>query len=274
MTAPEPTVTLVHMHGDETGRSFRTTFEREARLYDRVRPAPPAELMDAMLETSALSAGDRILEVGCGTGQATRFLAERGFYVHALELGPDLATLARHNLRDFPRVTVQTEAFETYRAAGPFDALVSVQAFHWVGVQRGLALATQVLRDGAHLLLAWHQDLSQDTPFYRATNPTYERYPAPPRPTPRHSVGMFERDLTTSPHFSDVTTSRFPWRRGFNKRDYLDLLLTTSDVQALSEADRHNFLRDIALIIDHHGGEVERFYESVLLSAKRTPPTP
>ena len=262
------------MHGDETGRSFRTTFEREARLYDRVRPAPPAELMDAMLETSALSAGDRILEVGCGTGQATRFLAERGFFVHALELGPDLATLARHNLRGFPRVTVQTAAFEAYEAGQPFDALVSVQAFHWVGVQRGLTLASRVLRDGAHLSLAWHQDHSQDTPFYRATNPIYERYPAPPRPTPRHSVGMFERALTTSPHFSDVTTSRFPWRRRFNKRDYLDLLLTTSDVQALSEADRRDFLRNIARTIDQHGGEVERVYGSVLLSAERTPPAP
>lgn len=253
----------------EVGQHFRTTFDREAKRYDRVRPAPPVELMDAMLECSGLTAGDRVLEVGCGTGQATRLLAERGLSVHALELGPSLAEQTRRNLEDFSRTTVETKAFEDYNVLQPFDALVSVQAFHWIGPQRGLELAFDALQPGGYLLLAWHQDHSQDTPFYKATNPTYARYPAPSRPTPLRSVGAFEEALAASPYFADLTTLRFPWRRRFNKRNYLDLLLTTSDVQALSAADKRDFLAEIAQVIDRYGGEVERHYESVLLSVVR-----
>ena len=258
------------MGGKTPGQRYRTVFDRVATRYDRVRPAPPTALMDAVFERYGLVAGDRVLEVGCGTGQATRLLAEWGLRVHALELGPQLAERARHNLRGFPEVTVQTVAFEAYEITQPFDALVSVQAFHWLAPQQGLALASSALRPGGPLLLAWHQDHSENTPFYRATQPIYRRYPAPPRPTPRHSVGRLEHALTLSPLFTDVATARFPWRRRFNKRDYLDLLLTTSDVQALSEALRRNFLAEIAQTIDRYGGKVERHYESVLLSAEQT----
>jgi SAM-dependent methyltransferase len=74
-----------------------------------------------------LQPGARVLEIGCGTGQATLPLARAGLRVHALELGPALAELARANLSRYPNVTVETVAFEAYRADAPFDALVSVQ---------------------------------------------------------------------------------------------------------------------------------------------------
>jgi 2-polyprenyl-3-methyl-5-hydroxy-6-metoxy-1,4-benzoquinol methylase len=101
------------VNSDDSGHELRTTFDLEAERYDRVRPAPPTALVDAMLEQGQLKAGDRILEVGCGTGQATRPLAERGLKVHALELGPELATLARRNLAGFSNVTV-TPSLSSY----------------------------------------------------------------------------------------------------------------------------------------------------------------
>ena len=42
--------------------------------------------------------GDRVLEVGCGSGELTRSLADRGLLVTALELGTALMSLARQNL--------------------------------------------------------------------------------------------------------------------------------------------------------------------------------
>ena len=136
-----------------------------------------------------------VLEVGCGTGQVTLPLAQAGLRVHALELGPALAELTRTNLSQYPNVTVQTVAFEDFRSDTRFDALVSVQAFHWVAPEAGLAHAASLLRPGGALLLAWHQDRSRDTPFYRATNPVYERYESPleTRPTPTHAPERFNR---------------------------------------------------------------------------------
>lgn len=251
------------------GQELRTTFDLEALRYDRVRPSPPDALMDALFEQGHLSQGDRVLEVGCGTGQATRPLAERGLLVHALELGPALAALARRNLRGFPVVTIETTAFESFRVDEPFDALVSVQAFHWVGPQRGLELAAAALRSGGRLLLAWHQGRPQDPAFLRDTELVYARYPEPPRPTPQGSPDVFGAALAASPDFTALQTSRYGWRQRYPKRDYLDLLQTFSNVQALGEAERQAFLGEMAEILDRHGGVTEQVYESVLLTATR-----
>lgn len=51
--------------------TLRTTFDREAARYHRVRPTPPEALIDAMLGRGGLEPGMRVLKVGCGTGQAT-----------------------------------------------------------------------------------------------------------------------------------------------------------------------------------------------------------
>jgi 16S rRNA A1518/A1519 N6-dimethyltransferase RsmA/KsgA/DIM1 with predicted DNA glycosylase/AP lyase activity len=47
-----------------------------------------------------------VLEIGCGTGQATVPLAERGSRIVAVELGPAMAAVARRNLARFPAVQV------------------------------------------------------------------------------------------------------------------------------------------------------------------------
>lgn len=257
------------MDPDDYGYGLRTTFDLEAERYYRVRQAPPAALVDAMLEQGHLKTGNHVLEVGCGTGQATRPLAERGVKVHALELGPELATLARHNLAGFSNITVQTIAFELFRAAEPFDALVSVQAFHWIEPQRGLELAAAALRPGGRLLLVWHQGRAQDTAFHRDTDPIYARYSEPPRPTPAGAPEQFGAALAASSDFTASQTTRYSWWQRYSKSDYLDLLLTFSNVQALGTVEQQDFLREIAEVVDRHGGTVEEHHESVLLTAAR-----
>ncbi len=247
---------------------LRTTFDREAARYGRARPAPPKTLLDAMLKH--LRPDARVMEVGCGTGQATLPLAQAGLQVQALELGPALAELARANLSGYPDVTVATVAFEDFRSSTPFDALVSIQAFHWIAPKTGLMHAASLLRPGGALLLAWHQDCTEDTPFNRAADPVYNRHASPlelNRPTPSSSPDHFVRALEDSPLFRDLHVSRYPWREVYGKERYLELLLTYSNVQALELPMRERFLANIAEIIDQHGGQVERFYESVLLSA-------
>ncbi len=248
--------------------SLRTTFDHEAARYGRARPAPPKTLLNVMLKH--LRPDTSVLEVGCGTGQATLPLAQAGLQVHALELGPALAEHARINLSGFPNVTVETIAFEDFRTDTRFGALVSVQAFHWIAPETGLEHAAALLRPGGALLLAWHQDCTEDTPFNRAVDPVYNRYESPlelNRPTPSSSPDRFIRVLNDSPLFGDLHVSHYPWREVYGKERYLELLLTYSNVQALELPIRERFLANIAEIIDQHGGQVERFYESVLLSA-------
>ena len=69
----------------------RQSFDQVAQLYDRARPPYPEALFEDVVNYTALRKDARILEIGCGTGQATLPMARRGFAVDCIELGAQLA---------------------------------------------------------------------------------------------------------------------------------------------------------------------------------------
>lgn len=86
----------------ERRETLRRTFETAADLYDAARPSYPDELFDDLVSLAGLKAGDRLLEIGCATGKATRALLDRGFSVVCVEMGAQLAERARRNLAVLP----------------------------------------------------------------------------------------------------------------------------------------------------------------------------
>jgi 2-polyprenyl-3-methyl-5-hydroxy-6-metoxy-1,4-benzoquinol methylase len=94
------------------------TFDEIADLYDQGRREPPSWLYDTVFSSSGLDpVRAHILEIGCGTGKSTLPLARRGCNVVALEMGKNLARLARQHLAAFPKVQIVNERFEDWSAA-------------------------------------------------------------------------------------------------------------------------------------------------------------
>ena len=108
-------------------RNRKVLFDGVAELYHRVRPEYPAELVEEVCRRIPKDA--RILEMGCGTGKATRPYAERGYRMVCLELGEHLAAVARRQLAPFAGVEVLHTGFEEYEPEAPFDLILSGQAW-------------------------------------------------------------------------------------------------------------------------------------------------
>ena len=252
---------------------YRATFDEVAELYDEVRPGYPVAVLDALLELARLPEGGRILEVGPGTGQLTRPLAERGFELLGLELGPNLAAVARRNLSNFPKATILTTAFEDWQTEeNAFDLVVSAQAFHWIRVEYGLSKCAAVLKEGGSLALLWQLDRSQDTAFYKATTPLFEKYlpDDPKRPKPPPSFETYRAALGASPLFSEPAVYKLEWEQSYSEEAFVKLLNTFSPHVALAPRVRESFNEEIAETIDAFGGSVTRLYRTVLLVAKKT----
>ena len=122
-----------------------------------------------------------MLEVGCGTGQATRSLAALGYSVTAIEPGAGMAALARQRLGAFGNVEVENSTFEEWDDGGRrFDVLVAASAWHWVDPSIGWRRAHDVLRPGGWMALLGNVVVRRpaEPEVYAETADLHERFSA------------------------------------------------------------------------------------------------
>jgi SAM-dependent methyltransferase len=235
-------------------RRLRTSFEEVPELYDRIRPIYPAQVFNDLVEQAELPQRARIVEIGCGTGQATLPLAERGFQITCIELGEQLAALARRKLAAFPAVEVIKAPFETWEpAAAGFDAVVAFTAFHWIDPELRYWKAASLLREaGALAVLATQHVLPADgdqfftevQEDYEAVVPSEEKTRAGPPPHP-DAVGDLRDEIEASGLFSNLAVRRYLWDVIYTADDYTAVLDTYSGHRALDEETRERLYERI-----------------------------
>ncbi|HEY2791543.1 MAG TPA: class I SAM-dependent methyltransferase, partial [Micromonosporaceae bacterium] len=238
---------------------LRRTFNEDAQRYDRARPRYPLQMFDDL--AAAIPPGSRVLEIGCGTGQATVALAERGYRIVAVELGAQMATVARRNLARFDSVEVITAAFEDWPLPGePFDVVFSATAFHWVDPAVRVSKSADALRPGGVLATVGTEHIAGGSEaFFIAVQDCYERFdPATPTGLRQQSASDIPHDdqeLASSGRFGSAQFHRYERELSYTTAEYRDLLLTYSGHRALPAAQRHGLLNCIAGLIDGtHGG--------------------
>lgn len=82
-----------------------------------------------LIELLAPQKGERILDLGCGTGHLTQQIALTGAEVTGLDISPAMIEQARKNYPDLEFFQADAAAFESAR---PFDAVFSNAALHWM----------------------------------------------------------------------------------------------------------------------------------------------
>jgi len=143
-------------------RSYGKVFNEVAVEYDRNRPAYPDALVDQACKVAHIGEGDRVLEVGCGTGQLTRSLLARGLRVTALEPGDQLIRIAGENLRDAGDVELVHARLEDMQLPREsYEAVFSASAIHWVDPDLGWRKLADALVPGGTLALIQYFGLKE-----------------------------------------------------------------------------------------------------------------
>lgn len=149
------------------------SFDVVAEQYDSGRPDYPPALFDAVEELSGRALqGARVLDVGAGTGIATRLLRARGAEVTAVEPGPGMAARLRRTLPDTPLVRGFGDALPIADAS--VDLMTYAQSWHWTDPARSVPEALRVLRPGGALALWWNVSDS-DVPWVAAQDERLRR---------------------------------------------------------------------------------------------------
>lgn len=131
--------------------ALRSEFDTIARL----SPADdrPDALMRALLRHLPERCGE-VLEVGCGTGEATRMLAARVSHVVALDLSPGMIEAARARSAGIANIEYHVaDATAGEYPEARFDAVVSIATLHHLPFEPTIASFARTLRPGGVLLI-------------------------------------------------------------------------------------------------------------------------
>jgi trans-aconitate methyltransferase len=103
-----------------------------------------------LLEQLNPQPSERILDVGCGTGQLTAEIARSGAQVVGLDYSADMLSQARQNYPDLTFILGDASAFDFPE---PFDAVFSNAALHWVKDADGaVSCIARALRRGGRFV--------------------------------------------------------------------------------------------------------------------------
>jgi SAM-dependent methyltransferase len=258
-------------------------FNEVPELYDRVRPGYPDELFADLGALAGVDGRSSVLEVGCGTGQATRSLAALGCAVTAVEPGEGMAALARRRLASFRNVEVETSRFEEWDDRGRrFDVLVAASSWHWVDPSVGRLRAHEVLRPGGWMALLGHVVVRRpgEPEVYAETADLHERF-CPGNPDWGHPP--LEEDVRGADEgwgpvdgpgelFGPAIVRWYPTVQWFTGDGFADHLRSLSLYRRLDRAVREPLLDAVAeRIRTRMGDRASRRYLSFLRLGRRVP---
>ncbi len=251
---------------DGEHREQRLVFGEVADQYERARPSYPDALFDTIIEHAEIGPGDAALEIGAGTGKATRGFVARGMRVHALEPSPEMARVLRDSGADVEESTF--EAFAAPRAE--FRLVYAAQAWHWVHSADRYEKVGAALASGGTLALFWNKAREWEGALGDDNNAAYNEH----APALTSSVGKWELDRTldemaATDAFTAVTKRVLTWTQIYTADEWVTLLGTHSDHRILPEEQRARLHDAVRRAIDAHGGTVDTTYEVMCYLATR-----
>jgi SAM-dependent methyltransferase len=267
---------------DANQREIGLVFNEVPELYDRVRPTYPDDLFADLVAVTGLNPRSSVLEIGCGTGQATRSLAALGCSVTAVEPGAAMAELARQRLAAFSNVEVETSKFEDWNDRGRhFDLLVAASSWHWVDPAVGWRRAHDVLRPGGWMAVVAHVVVRRpgEPEVYAETADLHERFsPGNPgwgHPPTEQEVRETSTDwgMVSDPGslFGPTIVRWYPTVQWFDGAGFADLLRSQSLYRKLDPEVREPLLDAVAeRIRTRMGDRAPRRYLSVLWIGQAT----
>ncbi|HEX2906812.1 MAG TPA: methyltransferase domain-containing protein, partial [Phototrophicaceae bacterium] len=105
----------------------------------------------SLVQLLAPQPGERILDLGCGTGHLAHQITERGAQVVGLDNSADMIQMAQQNYPDLTFIQGEATAF---RFDEPFDAIFSNAALHWIKDAEPVVVSmARALKPGGRLVV-------------------------------------------------------------------------------------------------------------------------
>ena len=152
----------LNMRPEDERKWALQAFNGKEEYFEKSRPDYPEELITTIINKANLTAGSKLLEIGAGSGRATKLFADFGFEMLCIEPGAELAAKGQERFKD-KNIKYIVSPFEDYAEQTEyFDAVIAGQAFHWVSQPIGYEKCSKALKKGGYLAPFWNLNLFRD----------------------------------------------------------------------------------------------------------------
>lgn len=253
---------------DREGR--RVMFDQVAEEYDAVRPSYPKELFEMLADAELIGEGDRALELGCGTGQATQWLIRHDLSLTCIDPSENMLRIAKSKFAERNNLTFSQSNFEDYDLPSEsLDLIVGATAWHWVDPSIGYSKAGRLLKSKGRLCIIANLHPLPVAPFFERIQSVYSalvpEWGSLQTNKSTEDVMRQSRDeMEKRGEFSAVEAFEYRWRETYSRERFLRLLGTYSDHRSLGEQRLGRLQSAIGKVIDEEfEGRVDRDYVSV-----------
>ncbi|MBD2295688.1 class I SAM-dependent methyltransferase [Anabaena sphaerica FACHB-251] len=240
-----------------------------ADAYNKVRPRYSQYVIDRAVEVAQLTAESKILELGCGPGNATVSFAQLGFSMVCLDPSQAACQFARSNCAAYPNVDIEQTTFEEWKLTpNKFDAVLAATSFHWMNPEIAYTKVADALQDDGALILLWNMTPQPDYEVYQTLHEVYQIHaPSSARyedsRTQETIVKSFGEKAISSGKFKDLVSDYVVCEVTYSVDNYLLLLGTLSPYLKLEASIRDALFAGLRDKIDaHYGGSIEITYIS------------
>ncbi len=260
-----------------------------AGIYEEIRPSYPVQLIDDVISKTGITDDSFLLEIGAGTGKATVQLAEKGFHIHANEIGEDMAEILKDKCSHFPKVGVNVIAFEEWKAPSDlkYDMIYCAQAFHWIDREIKYRKCHELLKDNGYLVLFWYtpcdDKLTETKAIEEEVNRIVQKYitdyfadkGSPQRRIHSGSSNDDERkaEIISSGYFELIEKIEYTQEIKNNPVQYLKAMKSVPAFATLLDGLEAEVVekmdQEITEVINQHGGYSGTLFEFTLYLAKK-----
>lgn len=264
----------------DPARNQSTIFGEVADLYDRSRPAYPAQLFDWIGVVSNIGNSALVVDVGCGTGKSSEWFVRNGHTVVGIEPDHRMAAIASAKLHDSNRFTIETVEFQNWLGlTAPADLVISGQAWHWADPLTRFRSAHATLKDHGWLCVFWNQPEVHSDEIHKNIDKVYDLLPPNVKqafddtrlPGSKSAITAASPadEFDESKCFGSVKRFNFSWDLEVTSQSHVENLLTQSTHRLLPTEYRSRLLNEIADVIDSHGGSYIQTFNTHAYAAMR-----
>jgi len=247
---------------------LKKTFGNVSKLYDSARESYPDELIKDIIKISKIKPKCNVLEIGCGSGIATRLFAQEQYKILAIDISKELIGIAKMKLSQFGNVSYQVTSFEdAMLKPQTFDLIISAQAWHWVDPDVGYSKAYNLLTENGYLALFWKVQEYNKSDFLKKVKSLFYRL-CPDYHAPR-AVRKARKFLKENKKFFTYEEKEYNLKLNVSKKRYLQRTETMSWISSLSEKDINIVLSKLSVLLEKYKEPLEIPYKYSLLIAKK-----